>query len=111
MFELAKKYLYTGIGLAVKTRDEVREMTNDIIRQSEMSEQEGRKFMDEMMSRYDNSRKNMEDKINDQVEKVFKKTNVATKDEVENLRNEVEALKMEIRDLKMSLEKLKSQPE
>ena len=96
MFELLKKSVLTGIGLALKTREEAEDLVREIINQGELSEQEGRKFLEDLLQRYDESRMKLEDKIEKSVREFLKKADVVTGDELK-------ALKKEIRDLKKTM--------
>jgi polyhydroxyalkanoate synthesis regulator phasin len=96
MFELLKKSVLTGIGLALKTREEAEDLVKEIINQGELSEQEGRKFLEDLLQRYDDSRMKLEDKIEKSVREFLKKADVVTGDELK-------ALKKEIRDLKKTM--------
>jgi len=96
VFELLKKSVLTGIGLALKTREEAEDLVREIINQGELSEQEGRKFLEDLLQRYDESRMKLEDKIEKSVREFLKKADVVTGDELK-------ALKKEIRDLKKTM--------
>lgn len=93
MLDMMKKTFFTGIGLALRTRDEVEDMGKDWAKTQELSEEEGRRFLDDLMKRYDSSMEKMEEKIEGAVKKVLKKANLATRDELEDLRKEVEQLR------------------
>jgi polyhydroxyalkanoate synthesis regulator phasin len=96
VFELLKKSVLTGIGLALKTREEAEDLVKEIINQGELSEQEGRKFLEDLLQRYDESRMKLEDRIEKSVREFLKKADVVTGDELK-------ALKKEIRDLKKTM--------
>ena len=93
MFDLVKKSMLTGIGLALKTWDEVEELVTDIQKKSDMSEGEGRKFLDEARKRYDEAQGKLEKHVEDAVKKFLKKTNIVTTDELKDLKKEIRELK------------------
>ncbi len=93
MLDMLKKTMLTGIGMALKTREEVEEMAKDWTNRQKMSEDEGRKFMDDLMKKYDSSVDNLEDRIEEIVNKILKKANIASKEEVDELRLEIERIK------------------
>jgi polyhydroxyalkanoate synthesis regulator phasin len=93
MLEMLKKTMLTGIGMALKTRDEVEELAKDWVNKQRMSEEDGRRFMDDLLKKYDSSVDKMEDKIEEIVKKVLQKVNLATRDDLEELRKEIEQLK------------------
>ena len=93
MFELAKKSMLAGIGLALKTRDEVEDLVNDLLKKGELSENEGRKFLEEARERYDEVQSNLEKRVEDSVKGFLKKTNIVTSDELRDLKKEIRELK------------------
>ena len=50
MFELIKKTLLTGVGLAVMTKDKVEELGKDLASQARLSENEGKEFVDHLLT-------------------------------------------------------------
>jgi polyhydroxyalkanoate synthesis regulator phasin len=103
MFDLIKKTLLTGIGLAVQTRDEVETLAREFAEKGKMSEKEGTKFIEELLKRYDDTRNKLEARIEKSVKEFLKKADVVTSDELK-------ALKKEIRDLKSAMSKEKESP-
>jgi polyhydroxyalkanoate synthesis regulator phasin len=96
MFDFIKKTMLTGIGLALKTKDEVENMAEDLIKQGKLSETEGRNFLKELKKKYEESQKKLEERVEKTVKEVMKKADVVTSDELN-------ALKKEIRDLKKAI--------
>ena len=96
MIDLIKKTMMAGIGLALKTRDEVEDLAKDLSKKGTMSEQEGKKFLDELLKRYDEARDKLEDRVEETVKKILKKADIVTSDELK-------ALKKEIRELKKAI--------
>ncbi len=96
MIDLIKKTMMAGIGLALKTRDEVEELVKDLVNKGTMSEQEGKRFLDELLNRYDEAKDKFEERIENTVKKFLKKADIVTGDELK-------ALKKEIRELKKAI--------
>lgn len=96
MIDLIKKTMMAGIGLALKTRDEVEELARDLAKKETMSEQEGKRFLDDLLKRYDDARDKLEDRVEETVKKFLKKADIVTSDELK-------ALKKEIRELKKAI--------
>ena len=103
MPDLIKKTLLTGVGLALKTWDEVEDLAKELIDKGKMSEKDGRKFTKDLQKRYEDTQKKLEARVEKMVKEFFKKADVVTTDELK-------ALKKEVRDLKkmISSEKEKS---
>ncbi len=85
-----------GIGLALKTRDEVEELVKDLVKKESMSEQEGKNFLDDLLKRYDEAKDKLEGRIEKTVKEFLKKADIVTSDELK-------ALKKEIRELKKAI--------
>ena len=103
MPDLIKKTLLAGVGLALKTWDEVEDLAKELIDKGKMSEKDGRKFTKDLQKRYEDTQKKLEARVEKTVKELFKKADVVTSDELK-------ALKKEVRDLKkmISSEKDKS---
>jgi polyhydroxyalkanoate synthesis regulator phasin len=93
MFDLIKKSMLTGIGLALKTWDEVEDLVNDLQKKGEMSETEGRKFLDDARKRYEETQEKLEKRIESSVKDFLKKTQIVTTDELKDLKKEIRELK------------------
>jgi polyhydroxyalkanoate synthesis regulator phasin len=93
MFDLMKKGMLAGIGLALKTRDEVEEMIKEIQKKSEMSETEGRKFFDDVQKKYEEAQSKLENRVEEAVKDFLKKTQIVTTDELKELKKEIRELK------------------
>lgn len=97
MFELIKKSMLVGIGLALKTKDEVEDFAKELVKTEKLSEKEGKKFLDEFLKRYDEAKNKWGEMIEQSVKDMLKKANVITADQLDELRKEIKELKEEIR--------------
>ena len=98
MLELIKQSMMAGIGLALKTKDEVEELAKELIEKGKMTEKEGKKFIDNLRQKSDDARNNLEKRVEKIVKEILKKVDVASRDELV-------ALKKEIRELKKVISK------
>lgn len=96
MIDLIKKTMMAGIGLALKTRDEVEDLARELSKKGTLSEQEGKKFLDDLLKRYDDARDKLEERVETSVKRVLKKADIVTSEELK-------ALKKEIRELKKAI--------
>ncbi len=92
-FEFMKKAMMIGVGLAMKTQAEIEELTKEFVDKTKMSEEEGRKFFDDMVKKYEDARKDMEKKIRDGIAEYMDKADIASKKELDALKKEIEELK------------------
>ncbi len=96
-FDFIKKTMMTGIGMALKTQAEFEEMTKAFIDKSRMSEEEGRKFIEEMLDKYKDAKVNMEKQIEKSVKEMIGKADIASSKELKALKEEVEKLKEKLK--------------
>jgi polyhydroxyalkanoate synthesis regulator phasin len=99
MFDLMKKGMLAGIGLALKTWDEVEKMVQEVQEKGEMSETEGRKFLDEVQKKYEEAQGKLEKRVEQTVKEFLKKTQIVTSDELKELKKEIRELKSIINTL------------
>ena len=98
MLELIKQSMMAGIGLALKTKDEVEDLAKELIEKGKMTEKEGKKFIDTLRQKSDDARNKLEKRVEKIVKEILKKVDVASRDELV-------ALKKEIRELKKVISK------
>ncbi len=98
MFDLIKKTMLTGIGLALLAKDEVESLAKELVDKGKMSEKDGKQFLDDLSDRYEEVQNKLENMVEKTVKEFFKKTDIVTTDELK-------ALKKEIRDLKKAMSK------
>ena len=89
MFDLIKKTMLTGVGLAAMTRDKVEELARELIEKGEMTEKEGKELVDEFMKKSEQAKKDLETKVEGIVEKVLGKMNLATKEDIRRLEEKI----------------------
>jgi polyhydroxyalkanoate synthesis regulator phasin len=92
MIDLVKKSFLTGVGLAVLTKDRVEEMAAKMARESNATESEGKKFVDEMISRADEYRGALEKMIGEKVNAALGAMNIPTREEIAALERRIAAL-------------------
>ena len=101
--EFLKKAMLAGVGLALKTWDEVEDFTKEMVEKGKMGEKEGNKFLKELQNRYDDTQKKLEARVEKTVKEFMKKANLVTSDELK-------AVKKEIRELKKMISSEKDKP-
>lgn len=84
--------LYTGVGLALLTKDKAEEMVKDLSQQAKLSETEGKELFDSLLKQSEQVRDDFQNKIDETVLAVVNRLNLATKDEVATLKAKVEEL-------------------
>ena len=93
MTDLLKKTLLAGVGLALKTWDEVEDLARELVDKGKMTEKDGSKFVKDLKNRYEETQKKLEERVEKMVKDFLKKANVVTSDELKAVKKEVRELK------------------
>jgi polyhydroxyalkanoate synthesis regulator phasin len=96
MVDLIKKALYTGVGLAVLTKEKAEELVKELTQQAKLSEQEGKELFEGLLKQSEQARSDFQTKVDEAVLSVVKRLNLATKDEVASLKARVDELSSKI---------------
>jgi len=100
MQEFIRDIFYLGAGAAFVTKEKLEELKKDLIEKGKMTQDEGKQFVDDLLKRSEKARNDMEQRIQEAVEAQMKKMNVATGDDIAEL-------KKQIRELRKMIEKEK----
>ena len=93
MIDLFKKTMVSGVGLALMAKDEAENMARDWVRQSKMTEDEGKKFVEEVLIKYGETQDKLEERVGKSVKEFLKKVDVVTGEEFNKLKKEIRELK------------------
>ena len=85
MIDLMKKTLLTGIGFACMTREKIEQFAKTLAEQSEVSEKEGKKLVDELLQKHDEAKEDLETRVKSIVTGLMEKMNLATKADISRL--------------------------
>jgi polyhydroxyalkanoate synthesis regulator phasin len=99
MSEMIRKMGLFSVGVISLTQEKAEEFTQEMIKKGEMSREEGKKFVREILSEKEKQVKDLEDKINDKVENVMKKSGVVMKSDISALEKKIEELEKTIQSL------------
>ncbi len=73
---LISRALLCGLGLASLTKEAIQKTADDLVNQSKISEEEGRKLVKDLQKRSTDVQKALEKKVDDSVHKVFEHLNL-----------------------------------
>jgi len=99
MSEMIRKMGLFGVGVISLTQEKAEEFTQEMIKKGEISREEGKKFVRDVLSEKEKQVKDLEDKINENVEKVMKKSGVVMKSDISALEKKIEKLEKTIQSL------------
>ena len=92
MSDLIKDAVLAGLGLLSLTHEKAEKLAKDLIKKSELSETEEAKFIRDLMKRAEKYRSEAEKKIEKTVEKTFKKLNVPTRKDLDEIKEKLDKL-------------------
>jgi polyhydroxyalkanoate synthesis regulator phasin len=82
-----------GIGVAEVTKDKVTELANEMIERGKMSESDAKKVADKINEVASDQQEAIRKTVTRETDKVIKESNVASKDDVDDLKAQVSELK------------------
>jgi polyhydroxyalkanoate synthesis regulator phasin len=92
MIDLLKKTLLTGVGVAALTKEKIEELAKAFVEKGKISEQEGKVLVDDLIARSEEAREAFQNQVEEKVQSILAKMNLAKQSEVDALKEEVETL-------------------
>ena len=99
MFELVKKTLFLGFGLATLTKDKLEELGREVARQAQLNETKAREFQLELNSRAEQSRQALAAEIDRRVDQAFGRMGLARGKDMIEVAARLEALERAVAEL------------
>ena len=96
MEDLIKKFVYTGVGLASLTAEKLQKSIDKLVDEEKISEQEGKKIVDEFFKKTESKKKDFENQITKITEEVVKKFDFSKAKEILELNKRVKALENKV---------------
>ena len=100
MSDMFKKMGLFGIGVISLTQEKVEEFSQEMIKKGELSREEGKKLVKDILSEREKQMKDLEDKINDRVKDTLEKSGVVMKSDIAALEKKIEKLEKTIQGRK-----------
>jgi len=94
--DLFKKTMLTGVGLALRGKDEIEELFKEFEEKLNPKDEDSRNFLTEFKSKLEETQDKLEQRVEQAVKKFMKKADLVTGEELN-------ALKKEIRELKKAI--------
>ena len=73
MIELVKKALLTGVGVAALSKEKIEDLAKDIVEKGKMTEQEGKKLVEQLLSSSEDARQDLQKQIDGSLIEFFQK--------------------------------------
>ena len=99
MFELLRKGMFFGLGLAVASKEQIEKAVDELVKKGEIAPSESKKVVEQIVERGQEEQQKVKKMVNEQVNNVLKETEIPTKDEFTYLEKRVEKLEERIREL------------
>lgn len=100
MFDYLKKSLLTGVGLALRSKNEIEDLAKEFAENSKMNQDEARDFLKECQQRYEDARAGFDKKIEKTIEKILLKLDLPSRSDIKTLNDRIDDLTKKITDLK-----------
>jgi polyhydroxyalkanoate synthesis regulator phasin len=92
MFELFKKTIWLGVGLAAMTTEKIEEAVAEIVEKGQLSEKEGRELAADLVEKSKKAKKELGEKVEKIINKTLQKLNIPSRKEMEELSARVDRL-------------------
>ena len=98
MFDLIKKTMLTGVGLAAMTKDKIEELAKELAEKEKLTEKEGKELVDDLLKKSEKAKKDLEKDIEKVVKNTMKKMNIASGEELSSLTKRVKKLETALKE-------------
>lgn len=92
MFEYLKKSLLTGVGLALKSKNEIEDLAKEFAQNSKMNQDEAREFLKECRQKYDDAKAGFDKKIEKTIEKILLKLDLPSRSDIKAINDRLDDL-------------------
>lgn len=100
MFDTLKKSVLTGIGLALRSKNEIEELAKEFAQKSEMGQEEAKAFLKECQDKYEEAKEGFDQKLEKAIEKVLAKLDMPSRSDVLKLSDRIEKLEKKLTEKK-----------
>ena len=96
MDNIIRKVLYTGVGLIAATTERLQKSVDDLVDRGKLSEEEGKKVVDDVMQNTETKREEYESRFRKIVDSALAKLNLPQADGYEKLEKRVKSLEVKL---------------
>ncbi|HKJ65789.1 MAG TPA: hypothetical protein VJ969_10320 [Desulfopila sp.] len=89
MKELFKKSMLAGLGLVVVSKDKIEESIREMIEKGNISEQEGRKLVQEMIGNAEKAKGDFEKMVDRYIDKALSRMDIVKKSDLQELQDSI----------------------
>ncbi len=92
MLNYLRKSLLTGIGLALRSKNEIKDLAEEFAKNSKMSQEEAKDFLTECQEKYEDAKQSFDKKIETAMEKILIKLDLPSKSDIKKLNERIDEL-------------------
>jgi len=92
MFDLLKKTILTGVGIASMTKEKVEELGKKISKESKLTAEEGKKMVNDLLKQSEKAREDLENQVHKLVKKSMEKLAIPTREDFNRLEKRIKKL-------------------
>lgn len=93
---LARKFLLLGIGALSLTEERLEQIISGMIKKGEISRQEGRELVEEMLKKINQEKDNLSEKIKKEFDCLMEKVDVPKQSDLDELKKKIAALEAKL---------------
>ena len=98
MFDYLKKGLLTGVGLALRSKNEIEDLAKELAEKSQMSQDEAKSFLTECQEKYETAKTGFDKKIEGTIENVLLKLDLPSRSDINALNKRIDDLAKKLSD-------------
>ena len=91
-----KKMILTTLGTVSLTKKSAESLVKDLVKQGDLTQNEGKKFVNDLMKGVEKERNIIEKNTEKTIRNILKKTEIPTRKEIVDLKNKIEQLSKKI---------------
>lgn len=92
MLDYLKKSLLTGVGLALRSKNEIEELAKVFAEKSKMSQEEAKTFLADCQEKYEDAKTRFDKKMEQTVETVLAKLDLPSRSDLNRLTERIDTL-------------------
>lgn len=96
MEDLFKKFIYTGVGMVSSNAELLQKNIKELIKKGKLSEEEGRKVVNDLIDDTNNKREEFEERLKGLVDAILNKLDLPSREEVNSLKARIAEIEAEL---------------
>ncbi|TVR67730.1 MAG: hypothetical protein EA427_12820 [Spirochaetaceae bacterium] len=88
--------IYAGLGLALRTKERIEDFAKKIVHEHEMNEDEGKRFMDDLVKQSEETKTRLDEVIEKRLESYVAEAGLPTKADIDKLTRKITELEKKL---------------